>query len=489
MRASTGGWLVVCGLCLGAYAGCASEGGAGEGCRGGSSPCDQGFYCQDDVCQRGDLLGDRSVLKTDNIDLLFVIDNSGSMVGEQIQLAQSFGNLTASLDDRFGVGTYNIGVITTGMESLGCPPCDMLIDQSCMNPSGENGRLQDRQGRVTNAATDPPTFSFESDPACRIVSSANQTCFFDPSGGGLYGSGTVFVGTNGCGYEKGLEPVRVALSVLTGTTNAGFLREEATLAVVVVSDEDDCGAVGDVTESVSGLGGKICYYAAKGVGPDGATEDPRAHLPYALTPVRDTYDFLMGLKGNREGMVKFVAVVGVTDPDDPSATEIEYESTAPNADILPACTTPGCAGPSCQAMPGTRYIELAELFGLGEDGLVGTICQDDFSSLMALIGESVSCPSTYALDTLVTSPDGLVVAVDGRALPRYSCAAAEALTACSGPEDTSCGAAACAETWQYLAPTGQTWAPGGYVTFASHADPCRSRPAGKFHVSVFQPAP
>ncbi|HOX45077.1 MAG TPA: hypothetical protein PK668_15865 [Myxococcota bacterium] len=490
MRARTGGWLALLGLCLVGPGGCASEGGAGEACRGGSSPCDQGLFCQGDLCQRGDLLGDRSVLKTEEIDLLFVIDNSGSMVGEQIQLAESFGNLTAILDDRFGVGKYQVGVITTGMESPGCPPCDQMITQSCTNPSGENGRLQDRRGRISDSTTDPPTFLFEPpEPSCRVVDSGDQTCFYDPAGGGLYGSGTAFVGTNGCGYEKGLEPIRVALSDLANTVNEGFLREDATLAVVVVSDEDDCGAVGDVTEGVSGIGGRVCYYAARGEGPDGSTEDPQAHRPYALTPVQEYHDFLMGLKGNRQGMVKFVAVVGVTDPDDPSATEIEYTFTAPNADVLPACITPGCTGPSCQAFPGTRYIELAELFGLGEDGLVGTICQDDFSSLMALIGESVSCPSTYALGTPVASPAGLVVAVDGRALPRYSCAAAEALTACSGPEDTSCGAAACAETWQYLAPTGEAWAPGGYVAFAAHADPCRSRPAGAFKVSVFQPAP
>jgi len=492
-KIGVGSWVL--GLVLAVAAGCAGEGagGEGEGCRAGASPCDQGLYCQGDLCQRGDLLVERGVAKTEEIDLLFVIDNSGSMVGEQIQLARSFASLTAALDERFGEGRYQVGVITTGVESPGCPPCDLLLTQSCMNPSGESGRLQDRSGRVVDDSVDPPAFDFGAEePACRVVDSGDQACFYDPAGGGLYGSGTVFVGTNGCGYERGLEGVRLALSSLADGHNAGFLRPDATLAVVVVSDEEDCGGVGDVNEGLAGVGGRVCYHAARGAGPDGASADPEGK-PYALTPVGEYFDFLMGLKGGREGMVKFVAVVGVTDPADPSSTAIEYESSEPGAAVLPACVAPGCApsgmDPSCAAYPGTRYIELAELFGLGRDGMVGSICQADFGPLMAGIGESVACPRAYALSTAVADPAGLVVALDGRALPRYSCAAGGALVACSGPEDASCGAAGCVETWRHLAPAGEAWAAGGFVAFADHADPCLSRPAGTFQVAVFRPAP
>ncbi|HSA24654.1 MAG TPA: hypothetical protein P5076_24550, partial [Myxococcota bacterium] len=205
-----------------------------------------------------------------DIDILFVIDNSGSMVGEQKQLAASFSSFTAVLDEKFGAGRYRIAVVTTGMESLGCPPCDPLITTSCMNETGENGRFQDRRGSIVDESVDPPIFAFEpSDPACRVVTSANLACFVDPAGGGLYGSGTVFVGTNGCGYEKGLAPIRLALSGGAVGGGADFPRPDAMLAVIVVSDEEDCGEVGDVTEGLSGLGGKVCYYASKGVGPDG----------------------------------------------------------------------------------------------------------------------------------------------------------------------------------------------------------------------------
>jgi len=89
------------------------------------------------------------------IDILFVIDNSGSMVGEQKQVAASFNRLTSVLDEKFGAGKYQIAVITTGMESAGCPPCAGMIDISCMNETGENGRFQDRRAVHFETAGQP----------------------------------------------------------------------------------------------------------------------------------------------------------------------------------------------------------------------------------------------------------------------------------------------------------------------------------------------
>jgi hypothetical protein len=42
-----------------------------------------------------------------------------------------------------------------------------------------------------------------------------------------------------------------------------------------ISDEDDCGKVGDVAENLqqSGIMGEVCYYASKGIGPDGSLDN------------------------------------------------------------------------------------------------------------------------------------------------------------------------------------------------------------------------
>ena len=347
------------------------------------------------------------------VDILFVVDNSGSMVGEQKQLADSFKRFSEELDTRVEQG-YQIALATTGMESresdavrndqnqalLGCPPCSSLpvgtAEQSCINGTGETGRFQDRLGQNTGT-TDVPNFVFADDPTCRLVSQANKSCFYDAAAQ----RGLVMVGTNGCGYEKGLAAMKSALGELSSSYNKGFLRPNATLAVILVSDEEDCGERGDVMESTEARG-DICYYAAKGVDRDGKAtyKNPNTgqDLPYKLTPVKEYYDFLMGLKNNEVGMVKFAAIVGVIDRNNPFTTtpdSIKFVQPQPGQwQVKPACDTAGCTGKYCSATPGTRYVELAKQFG--NDGFVDSICQSDFNDTMVKIAQRISCPDKFS---------------------------------------------------------------------------------------------
>ncbi|MBN2496487.1 MAG: VWA domain-containing protein [Deltaproteobacteria bacterium] len=358
------------------------------------------------------------------IDVLFVIDNSGSMVGEQLQLAHSFERMAERLDLRLGQGRYRIGVVTTGMASPGCPDCNVMITHSCVNETGESGALQDRLGRI-EWNEELADFDFVRDPRCAEVEAGELDCLLDPD----EERSIALVGVNGCGYERGLEALR---SALDGQTNPGFLRADAMLAVVVVSDEEDCGAVGDVTESVPGKGAELCYHAAAGVDPDG---QPASRL----TPVADYHAFLTGLK-DRPGRVRFAAVVGVADPSDPLSTKITYDA---QGQVEPACRTPGCSGGAfCEAYPGTRYIELARLFGLGQDGQVETICQADFSPVLDRLGAFMGCPASFPLPKRPRAEIQRLT-LGNVDLPRYSCE--HDGRECRGPEDTSCH---CLETWK-----------------------------------------
>ena len=85
------------------------------------------------------------VVVPNQMDVLFVLDNSGDMVAEERQIGEAFGILADRLFERYG-SDYHVGVITSSMESPGCPQCDQVITQSCMNETGETGRLQDRLG-------------------------------------------------------------------------------------------------------------------------------------------------------------------------------------------------------------------------------------------------------------------------------------------------------------------------------------------------------
>lgn len=155
-----------------------------------------------------------------NVDVLFVVDNSGSMQEEQSNLATNFSSFIQGAAS--WQNDYHIGVTTTDLEA-------------------DNGRLV---AAGNNA---------------RFVTSATQAQFKD----------NVQVGTNGSGDEKGLACAQAALSLphtagsgdpanLTSCTsdtqctapercwdgycggrNRGFIREDATLEVVIVSDEED----------------------------------------------------------------------------------------------------------------------------------------------------------------------------------------------------------------------------------------------------------
>ncbi|MBN2495515.1 MAG: hypothetical protein JXR96_13045 [Deltaproteobacteria bacterium] len=344
------------------------------------------------------------------VDVLFVIDNSGSMVGEQIQLGESFSKLVELLQP--GGVDYRIAVVTTGLRSEGCPDCEGQIVMGCMNATGETGRFQDRLGKVIDPDADPPVFEFQDAPECRIIGPDNLSCFYDP----VEERGVALVGVNGCGYERGLAAMRLALE--DPQQRADFLRPWSRLAVVVISDDGDCGEVGDVSESIPMTGAGVCYYSSKGIGPDGSSfhpDDPDRR-PYVLTPVDSYAEFLSSLKPV-SGLVTFSAVVGLEDPDDPDSTEIRYAGVDPSAGILEACQTPDCTGLGCSANPGPRYVQLARM----THGAVETICQTDFSDTLArVVDVSVGFKRNFALSAEPLAPEAISVRVEGEARSNWS---------------------------------------------------------------------
>jgi hypothetical protein len=154
------------------------------------------------------------------VDVLFVVDNSGSMMEEQ----QSLGaNFAAFLSAATASGVdYRIGVTTTGLEASpgGWSQCPGGAE------GGENGRLFPVNG---------------SSP--RIISPTT------PNAAGVFAYNT-HVGV--CHWnEQGLEAAYRALSPpllhslddprtpLPRDGNGDFLRDEARLAIIFVSDEED----------------------------------------------------------------------------------------------------------------------------------------------------------------------------------------------------------------------------------------------------------
>ena len=167
------------------------------------------------------------------LDILFVIDNSSSMYHEQSSLKQSFSRDIDALRWPAPSGPLpdlRIGVVSTdlGAGSYNLP--------SCETTGGDGGRLLTKQMAGCGPPADPwlshrkgktnLSSTSSSDPVAALKAAFN--CMAQ-------------LGINGCGFEQPMEAARRALDPLRNV-NPGFLRPDGMLAVVFVTDEDDCSA-------------------------------------------------------------------------------------------------------------------------------------------------------------------------------------------------------------------------------------------------------
>lgn len=154
------------------------------------------------------------------VDVLFVIDNSGSMMEEQQSLGANFSSfMSAALES--GVD-YHIGVTTTGLDpsSGGWSQCPGGAD------GGENGRLFPADGSSPRIIT-PQT------PNAAAVFANNThvgVCHWNEQG--LDGA-----------YRALSEPLLHSLddprTPQSADGNGGFIRPDARLAIIFISDEED----------------------------------------------------------------------------------------------------------------------------------------------------------------------------------------------------------------------------------------------------------
>lgn len=209
------------------------------------------------------------------VDVLLIIDSSGSMGGEQEKLSVEFQSfieafLTAEVDYHIGVVTTDVADVSEAGRLRSATPG--TFEQTPPPQLGETPAPEGGGG----AALPPEIITPDTQDA--------ESVFAD----------LVRVGTVGSGFEMGLEAARLALSepLLSGA-NAGFYRADANLALVVFSDEDDLSPRsvdsylnffselkgGDVYRNASRLTlssvvGDAPYGCAVGEGDDLSTADP-----------------------------------------------------------------------------------------------------------------------------------------------------------------------------------------------------------------------
>ncbi len=166
----------------------------------------------------------------DKVDLLFVIDNSENMAARQAELANSLNALFSELEFGRGMPDLHIAVVTTDM-GIG----SFASEETSCSQSGQNGQLK-------FAAQDcgvPDNFlTVKSDATGRLFTNMDETASTQSLAHTL--GCMVQRGESGCEYEQPLEAMKQALSP-QGRINS-FVRSDAVLAIVLLTDEDDCSA-------------------------------------------------------------------------------------------------------------------------------------------------------------------------------------------------------------------------------------------------------
>jgi hypothetical protein len=395
-----------------------------------------------------------AITNIDKIDLLFMVDNSGSMKEEQAALRDQFPKLVQVLtsgnrmdgppDNDFPPATdLHLGVITSDMGLIGIDDI-----KGCMG-FGDDGLLQNTPSpRISGCTAMAPKFvSFKAnDPGSTPTKAATDFgCIAD-------------VGTDGCGFEQQLESTLKALwpntpPVSAGGTppppaiflgdamgfgtmphgdneNNGFLRNDATMglsliAIILVTDEEDC-STGDTT----------IFTPADYLDP----ADPLAKQDLNLRcfynsamryPLTRYENYFKALRPGAENLVIFGAITGVppdlVSPDKIAAVDFDdepqrnafYDKILADGRMMEAIDpsrTPEQGGnllPSCdtatgKAYPPRRIVDLARSFGA--NGVIQSICQDDFGpaidAIIAVIAKQLG--AVCLPRPLVANSEGLV---------------------------------------------------------------------------------
>jgi hypothetical protein len=336
-------------------------------------------------------------------DILFVIDDSGSMREEQANLS---ANLSAFIDTLAAspvADDFRIGVTNTSVEdfdpawasyhaypagpSAGVPyPAGALVavQQDASGLGVPGAFVYDPATWTTTAGWGGPRILERSSPALARDFKAN-----------------VLVGLSGSGKEQPFRAARLALSDRLLDANQGFLRPGARLAVVFVTDEDDC------SDTVAPF----------------ATSNDQCHSPAvkgAVPPILDPpADFAAFLLGPIDGELRDVAV-GAIAGFDPA-------TLAPSCGVVGACADTACATAYDQ---GDRFAELQALVGAARVRL-GSICDTSFRDSLTRFAQLLM-PTTLPLSGAPADWRMLAVSLTRAGGGSVACTVAEEGSAAQG---------------------------------------------------------
>jgi len=357
------------------------------------------------------------------LDFLIVIDDSPSMRDEQDKLAQQVPRLVnllltggkanpTAVGEFPAVGSLHVGIITPDLGHSTEPPhnftagsgpsFDFNPSPRCMtnNGNGKAGFMQveglSGDPRMPCQAQTPPSgtlyLNYPEPPFTQADFTNDVECVTGQS--------------DGCGFEQQLEAI---LAADRNTANAGFNRDGALLAIILITDEDDCSTTDPRVFAVEPRPGNPFQ------GPFTTMGEVQPNLrcsehAQALQQIQRYVNGIGALKDDSSQVV-FAAITGIPedsalDRDNFNSDEDRYDAIldanamqeVPNpatADmqlqqLTPACTATDGSG---SATPGRRIVETMRELAADNSGVgtvVESICASDYAPALNAVVDSIA---------------------------------------------------------------------------------------------------
>lgn len=332
------------------------------------------------------------------LDIVFMIDDSTSMTPLQNKLTASFPSFMHVLESLpGGLPDVHIGVVSSSMgagRNPGVAQCPT---------GGDRGVFQNRAVGTTCAAG-------SLNAGQRFISNIGGVANYTGDISDVFGC-IAALGDAGCGFEHQFASVLRALGAdgqPPPSENAGFLRDDAALAIVLITNEDDCSAPHNTTlfdqtsQLVSDPFGPLQSYRCNEYGHlclyDGKLQAPPRQPDGEVTlsgcvsnekgpldPVADFVTFLKGLKGD-PARVFLAAVTGPATPYVVGLTAPTLQDASQWPIIEHSCQD----ADGTYADPSVRIAQAVNAFG--GHGLLASICDDTMGPVLQKISTQLSRP-------------------------------------------------------------------------------------------------
>lgn len=336
------------------------------------------------------------------VDILWVMDNSFSMDWAQTQLVAEFAKFTSALSE--AQLDFQVGLTSTDVCSFDPVSGAGFSNEFC--PDASQIKVRYDKG----AWVGPARGALIADPLSgeRILKpGADFTARFQS---------LAKLGVDGSTLEHGLYAARRAIEQAgNGGINSGFLRPEAGLAVIVVSDEEDDG-IQFWCEDAWGRSIK---------GTNGRTDPGACDPVYGTSPYRDMFGVLPFAFWNWQGGVpmsrhKYTADDFVGFLASPAVKPRGHFQVSTFTGMRDAtgrieCNNPSIAAGTGPQESGTNYIKAAELTG----GFAANICTPEWGAALKRMGEEAAELVAYRDLTpgKPVIPGTLSIKVNGAVLP------------------------------------------------------------------------